>query len=133
MDWFSYVSLLQWDVSNHEVSLLCFTSLWFWCIHRNWSHQTSVWNCAICYVLHHYDSDAFTETGLIKPVYEIVRYVLNTCISFLTNVLTSSFPQSMIARLVLNLLKSHEIIAMLQWSKAFDAFPLWQSQIFLNV
>ena len=54
--------------------------------------------------------DAFTETGLIKPVYEVVRYLLNKCISFLTNVLTSSFRQSMIARLVLNLLKSREIL-----------------------
>jgi len=84
----------------------------------------------LCYVLHRYDSDAFTETGLIKPLYEVVRYLLNKCISFLTNVLTSSFPQSMIARLVLNLLKSRETIAMLPWSKAFDAFPLWQSRIF---
>jgi len=87
----------------------------------------------LCYVLHPYASVAFTETGLIKPVYEVVRYILNKCISFLTNVLTSSFPQSMIARLVLNLLKSRDTIAMLQWSKTFDAFPLWQSQIFLNV
>jgi len=87
----------------------------------------------LCYVLHRHDSDAFTRTGLIKPVYEVVQYLLNECISFLTNVLTSSFPQSMIARLVLNLLKSREAIAMLHWSKAFDAFPLWQSRIFLNV
>ena len=58
----------------------------------------------LCYVLHRYDSDAFTETGLIKPVYEVVRYLLHKCISFPTNVLTSSFPQSMIARLVHNLL-----------------------------
>ena len=87
----------------------------------------------LCYVLHRYDSDAFTETGLIKPVYEVVRYLLHKCISFPTNVLTSSFSQSMIARLVLNLLKSRETIAMLQWSKAFDAFPLWQSRLFLNV
>jgi len=35
----------------------------------------------------------------------------------------SSFPQSMIARLILNLLKSHETIAVLQRSIAFDAFP----------
>jgi len=34
-----------------------------------------------------------------------------------------SFPQSMIARLVLNLLKSRDTIALLQWSIAFDAFP----------
>jgi len=39
----------------------------------------------------------------------------------------------MIARLVLNLLKSRDTIAMLQWSIAFDAFPLWNSRIFLNV
>ena len=81
----------------------------------------------LCDVLHRYDSDVFTETGLIKPVYEVVRYLLNKCISSLTNVLTSSFAQSLIARLVLNLLKSRETIAMLQWSKAFDAFLLWQS------
>jgi len=36
----------------------------------------------------------------------------------------SSFPQSMVARLVLNLLKSLDTIAVLQWSIAFDAFPL---------
>jgi len=35
-----------------------------------------------------------------------------------------SFPQSMIALLVLNLLKSHDTIAVLQRSTAFDAFPL---------
>jgi len=34
-------------VSNHEVSLLCITSLGFWCVHRNWSHQTSVWSCGM--------------------------------------------------------------------------------------
>jgi len=54
-------------------------------------------------------------------------------ISALTHVLTSSFPQSMIARLVLNLLKSRDTVAMFQWSIAFDAFPLWHSRIFLNV
>jgi len=46
---------------------------------------------------------------------------------------TSSFPQSMIARLVLNLLKSRDIIAVLQRSIAFDAFLLWHTRIFLNV
>jgi len=86
----------------------------------------------LCYVLHRYDSDTFTETGLIKPVYEVVRYLLNKCISFPTNVLPSSFLQSMIARLVLNVRNSRETIAMLQWSKAFDAFPLWQSRIFFE-
>ena len=39
-------------------------------------------------------------------------------------VLTSSFPQSMTARLLLNLLKSRYTIAMLQWSTAYGAFPL---------
>jgi len=34
-------------VSNHEVSLLYITSLGFWCVHRNWSHQTSVWSCGM--------------------------------------------------------------------------------------
>ena len=87
----------------------------------------------LCYVLDRYDSDAFTETGLIKPVYEVVRYLLNKCISFLSNVLTSYFPQSMIARLVLNLLKSRDTNAVLQQSTAFDAFPLQQTRIFLNV
>jgi len=79
----------------------------------------------LCYVLHRYASIAFTETGLIKPVYEVVRCLQNKCISALMNVLTSSFPQSMIKRLVLNLLKSRDTIAMMQWSIAFDAFPLW--------
>jgi len=46
---------------------------------------------------------------------------------------TFSFPQSMIARLVLNLLKSHDTIAVLKRSTAFDAFPLWHTRIFLNV
>jgi len=87
----------------------------------------------LCYVLHRYASVAFTDTGLIKPVYEVVGYLQNKCTSSLTNVLRSSFPQSMIARLVLNLLKSCDTITMLQRSKAFDAFPLWQSRIFLNV
>jgi len=30
-----YVSLLQWKVSNHEVSLVCITSIGFCCAHRN--------------------------------------------------------------------------------------------------
>ena len=51
-------------------------------------------------------------------------------ISAPTNVLTSSFLQSTIVRLILNLLKSRDTIAMFQWSTAFDAFPLWQSRIF---
>ena len=46
---------------------------------------------------------------------------------------TFSFPQSMIARLVLNLLKSHDTIVVLKRSTAFDAFPLWHTRIFLNV
>ena len=45
----------------------------------------------------------------------------------------SSFPQSMVARLVLNLLKSRDTIAVLKRSTAFDAFPLWHTRIFLNV
>jgi len=64
-------------------------------------------------------------------VYEVVGCQQNKCISVLTHVLTSSFPQSMIARLVLNLLKCRDTIAMLQWSRAFDAFPLWRSRTFL--
>jgi len=38
--------------------------------------------------------------------------------------LTSSFPQSIITCLVLNLLKPRDTIAVLQRSAAFDAFPL---------
>jgi len=34
-------------VSNHEVSLLCITSLGFRCVHRNWTHQTGVWSCGV--------------------------------------------------------------------------------------
>ena len=100
-------------------------------MYRYYSGMCQIMKC-LCYVLHCYDSDAFTETVLIKPVYEVVRYLLNKCISSFTNVLTSSFLQSMIAQLVLNLLKSRETIAMLLWSKAFDPFPLWQSRIFFE-
>ena len=87
----------------------------------------------LCYVLHRQDCIAFTNTGLIKPVYEVVGCLQNQCISVPTNLLTSSFPQSMTARLDLNLLKSRYTIAMLQWSAAYDTFPLWQSRIILNV
>jgi len=100
VDWFNYVSLLQWKVSNHEVSLLCIKSLGFCYVHRNWR---------------------------IKPVYEVVGWLQNKCISVLMHVLMNSFPQSMIVQLVLNLLESRDIIAVLQWSIAFDAFPLWHS------
>jgi len=85
----------------------------------------------LCYVLHRKAFVAFTETGLIKPVYEAVGPTKS--ISALTHVLTSSFPQSMVAQLFLNLLKSRDTIAMLQWSIAFDAFPLQHSLIFLNM
>ena len=54
---------------------------------------------------------------------EVVGKLLIKWISAPTNVLTSSFPQNTIARLVLNLLKSRDTIAMLQWSIAFDDFP----------
>ena len=67
----------------------------------------------LCYVLHRWAVEAFTETVLIKPVYEVVGCLQNKSISALTHVLTSSFRQSMIARLVLNLLKSRDTIAML--------------------
>ena len=86
-----------------------------------------------CYVLHRWALIAFTDTDLIKPAYEVVGCLQNKCISALTHLLTSSFPQNMIARLVLNLLKSRDTIAILRWSIAFDAFPLWLSRIFLNV
>jgi len=63
-------------------------------------------------------------------MYEVVGKLVIKWISAPTNVLTSSFPQSTIARLILDLLKSRDTIAMFQWSTAFDAFPLWQSQFF---
>jgi len=50
---------------------------------------------------------------------------------FSCNALSSSFPQSMIARLVLNLLKSRDTNAVLQRSIACDAFLLWHSRMFL--
>jgi len=53
-------------------------------------------------------------------VYEVVGCLQNEGISALTHVLTSSFLQSMIARLVLDLLKSRDTIALLQWSIAFE-------------
>jgi len=70
----------------------------------------------------------FTEIARIKTVYEVVGclslQIESKRISFLMHALTaSSFPQSMIARLVLNLLKSRDTIAVLQRSIAFDAFP----------
>jgi len=37
---------------------------------------------------------------------------------------TNSFPQNMIVRLVLNLLKSRDTTAVLQWFITFDAFLL---------
>ena len=38
-----YVSLLQWKVSNHEVSLLCITSLGFWCAIIDWISKSITW------------------------------------------------------------------------------------------
>jgi len=35
--------------------------------------------------------------------------------------------------MVLNLLESRDTIAVLQWSIAFDVFPLQHSRIFMNV
>jgi len=80
----------------------------------------------------------FTKIGRIKPVYEVLGCLSPQTqtkrISVPMHVLTaSSFPQSMFARLVLNLLKSRDTITVLQRSIAFDAFPLLHSRIFLNV
>ena len=58
VDWFNYVSLLQWKVSNHEVSLLYITSFGFCCVHRNRSHQTSVWSCGMP-LIYRYKGSAF--------------------------------------------------------------------------
>jgi len=43
------------------------------------------------------------------------------------------FRKALIVQLILNLRKSHDTIAVLQQSIAFDAFPLKHSRIFLNV
>jgi len=59
-------------------------------------------------------------TGLITLVYEVVGCL--QCIFSFMNVLTSSFPQSMNSRLVLNLFRSHDTIAMFQWSIALTHF-----------
>jgi len=58
----------------------------------------------------------FTKIGRIKPGYEVVRclclQIQSKGITVLTHALTAnSFPQSMIARLVLNLLKPRDTIA----------------------
>jgi len=78
-----------------------------------------------------------SETSRIKPVYEVVGCHIyrhkTDALPFLMNALTSSFPQSMIARPVRNLLKTCDTIAVLQRSIAFDEFPLWHSRMFLNV
>jgi len=72
----------------------------------------------------------FTKIGRIKPVYEVVGCCTVVCrhkiASFRSQhaLTASSLPQSMIARLVLNLLKSRDTTAVLQRSTAFDAFPL---------
>jgi len=60
-------------------------------------------------------------------------YKLANVLSNQHALIACSFPQSMIARLVLNLLKSRDTIAVLKRSTAFDAFPLWHTRIFLNV
>jgi len=44
---FNYLTLLQWKLSNHEVSPLNITSFGFCCVHKNWSHQTSVWSSGV--------------------------------------------------------------------------------------
>ena len=79
--WFNYLTLFQWKLSNHEVFPLNITPLGFGCVHKNWSHQ---------------------------PVYEVVGLQIQSKrISVLMHALTaSSFPKSLIARLVLDLLKS---------------------------
>jgi len=49
-----------------------------------------------------------TETSHIKPVYEVVGYLIyvqkTNALPFLMNTLTNSLPQNIIARPVLNLL-----------------------------
>ena len=58
VDWFNYLTLLQWKVSNHEVSPLYITPFGFCCVHRNWSHQTSVWSCGMP-LIYRYKASAF--------------------------------------------------------------------------
>ena len=64
----------------------------------------------------------FKETCFIKPVYEVVGCLQNICISVLTQVLTSSFPRR--SDCATGSQSARDTIAMLQWSLAFDKFPL---------
>jgi len=80
-------------------------------------------------MLHRWVFVVFTQIGRIKPVCEVVGYLSPQTqtkrVSVPMHALTaSSFPQSKIARLVLNMLKSRDTIAVLHQSIAFDAFPL---------
>jgi len=80
-------------------------------------------------ILHPLVFVSFTKIGRIKPVCEVMGClslkIQGKRISERMRALTaSSFSQSIIARLVLNLLKSRDIIVVLQRSIAFDVFPL---------
>ena len=97
--WFNYVTLFQWKLSNNEVSPLNITS--FGCSHKFIASNQcmKLWDAVVCrHIIANFHS----------------QYALTA----------SSFLQSMIAWLVLNLLKSCDTIAVLEWSTAFGAFPL---------
>jgi len=70
----------------------CTQSKWIDLItYRYYSGKCQIMKC-LCYVLHGKAFVAFTETGCIKPVYEVVGCQQNKCISVVMHVLTSSFP-----------------------------------------
>ena len=81
-----YVSLLQWKVSNHEVSLLCNTPLGFCCVHRSWSLQTSVWNCGMP-IIYRYKTNAFPFSCMHWRVHfrkAWLRDWFSTCLNLVT-------------------------------------------------
>ena len=44
VDWFTSLAVLQWRLSNHEVSPLYIASFGLCCIHKDWSGQAGVWS-----------------------------------------------------------------------------------------
>jgi len=111
--------LLQWKLSNHDVSPSYITSFGFCCVHKNWSNQTRVW------------SNGIRLVSRCKANYMPIEVRISVPMHALT--LDSEFFSTMIARLVPKLLKSRDNITVLHQFINFDTFPLQHSRIFLNV
>ena len=97
VDWFNYLTLLQWKLSNHEVSLTYITSFGFCCIHKNLVRSSRVWSIVMCLVYR-------CKANYMPIELQWISVPMHT-------LTVNSFPQCMIARLVLNLLKSCDTIS----------------------